>query len=540
MTNQTLRRANYFTDPEARKYLLTCWIKTESNYGTGGKARWSATLDGDTKLAAEIEPTDGVWRYHHWRFDLPATNSAKELVLELTGVSGAAVLVDGIRFSPVKCDYLRNYYEKLHLELSDIEKLGGATVRSREAEDGSFSCEVMPEDRPLKLLANYQARQSGNFNPAAPNHSLSIYSCGWSNYQRFNSGELDGASWESDDMTRWTTAEAALVHTAGQENWILYKGAPAATRYAIAVSAKGEEIQHRLGLRWSDGSTLTWNPAAAKWSFTPSSGTAREWDAPARLKLDADKHAGDLDAGNVSDELRKDLAAEGLPLGEATVTAIESGQFWIINSGIILKGKAICYYLSRHGNKIWTLEAPRSWLAVVDGNRLAFLADGARIGTWEVSSALNPLVGVIATDAVSFRNFTIATDMAIELKFKNGAGQVVQEQAIGINEVIARAAFYDDRGNSEVHSLFARLTPGAEDMYKQIDNLATLDRSNYQMSGLVKDQNPNAGYFAYSRSKYEDSPLSRIVEQAGRERNWRSVTAIQPVAATVSMAASLD
>ena len=386
-------------------------------------------------------------------------------------------------------------------------------MRSREAEDGSFSCEVMPEERPLKLVANYQARQSGDFNPAAPNHSLSLYSCAWSNYQRFNSGELDGANWESDDLTRWTTAEAALVHTAGQENWILYKGAPAATRYAIAVSAQAEEIQHRLGLRWSDGSTLTWNPAAAKWSFTPSSGMAREWDAPARQKLDADRHAGDLDAGNVSDELRKDLAAEGLPLAQATVTAIESGQFWIVNSGIILKSKAICYYLHRHGNEIWTLEAPRSWLAIVDGNRLAFFADGARIGSWEVSSALNPVVGVIATDAVSFRNFTIATDMAIELKFENGAGQVVQEQAIGTNEVLARAAFYDDRGNSDVQSLFARLTPGAEDMYKQIDNLATLERSNYQMSGLVKDQNPSAGDFAYSRSKYEDSPLSRIVEQ---------------------------
>ncbi|MBO1350063.1 MAG: hypothetical protein EBE86_023010 [Hormoscilla sp. GUM202] len=330
---------------------------------------------------------------------MPATNSAKELVLELTGVSGAAVLVDGIRFSPLKCDYLRNYYDRLHLELTDIEKLGGATVRSREVEDGSFSCEVMPEERPLRLLATYQARQSGDFNPAAPNHSLSLYSCGWSKYQRFNSGELDGANWESNDLTQWTTTEAALVHTAGQEKWILYKGAPAATRYAIAVSAQAEEIQHRLGLRWSDGSTLTWNPAAAKWSFTPFSGTAREWNAPARLKLNADKHAGDLDAGNVSDELRKDLAAEGLPLGEATVTAIESGQFRTIDSGIILKGKAICYYPNRHGNEIWTLEAPRSWLAI-----------------------------------------TIATDMAIELKFKNGTGRVVRERAISTNEVLARAA----------------------------------------------------------------------------------------------------
>ncbi|MBO1350249.1 MAG: hypothetical protein EBE86_024030 [Hormoscilla sp. GUM202] len=30
LTNQTLRRANSFRDPEARKYLLTCWIKTEA------------------------------------------------------------------------------------------------------------------------------------------------------------------------------------------------------------------------------------------------------------------------------------------------------------------------------------------------------------------------------------------------------------------------------------------------------------------------------------------------------------------------------
>ncbi|UII33638.1 DUF6443 domain-containing protein [Fulvivirga ulvae] len=108
-------------------------------------------------------------------------------------------------------------------------------------------------------------------------------------------------------------------------------------------------------------------------------------------------------------------------------------------------------------------------------------------------------------------NVVVYADPIESSTYLDAAGKVLQEQSKETdNTLMVGEILYDDLGRGDVSTKTTRVTG---DFGYRTNFVTSYNRGNGYMQGEVKDLN-NDGYYPYSATRYEASPLGRVLEQS--------------------------
>jgi RHS repeat-associated protein len=161
---------------------------------------------------------------------------------------------------------------------------------------------------------------------------------------------------------------------------------------------------------------------------------------------------------------------------------------------------------------------PRDVLLRVDGRAVQAWVDGrllfARLAPEPVDAAS---IAVVAGGRLALAGVAVARDPMARLAYHDEAGQEIQVQRLDGDALHVAATLPDALGRPAVRTRLARLD-GAAPGYRP--GFAALDWSTGVLSGELAAVFPEDEGFPYWRTRYEDSPLGRTVEEGapGRAR----------------------
>ncbi len=502
---ETLAASTEIASPDGRIFALSYWYKTRAL----DAGRWTILANGTEVAARIVDNTEGTWRFSHLLAKLPLGLSPVSVEVRLTPADGVDLLINDIRFSPGVSECEATIYNRLSLQPVARVEASGATTRSLYGGFGLPALEVAPGEAVTAVHGRYLSRLSngGVFDQSAPNATLLMQPQSWSFYQSFRIGEEWRDGWVSASPEDWTAREGKLHHS-GAAGTIHFERQPEARFYgaAVQVGAPGP-FAGPVGFVFGNDLSLTWDPIRAAWSFgavfqPPRSALNVSW---------ADYHES-FDAGRLPETLPQIFGATGLPLASnSVVTKLIEQSAWTVADPA-----GTVYYLVRDPGapeRICVVLAPRSLVLTIRGAEIILFADGGHAFSTEHDSPVSGHIGLMASGEFDFTNVAFFTDPQSEWNYQDGAARNVQFQVADEDGFIASATIYDAAGRAAIATLPARLAPAPNKLGAYEPGVATFDWTTLTMSGLVVSQHPEAGGYPYTRTRYEDSPLAREVQQ---------------------------
>lgn len=503
--SSALAATTVIPSPEGRIFVLSYWSKTS----TPNAGRWTISADGVELAVRSVDNTEGTWQFSHLFAKLPLGSSPVSVEVRLTAAAAANLLIDDIRFSPGVSECEATIYNRLSLQPVAKVQANGATTRNLYDGFGLPALEVAPGEAVTAVHGRYLSRLSngGVFHQSAPNATLLIHPQSWGFYQSFSIGEKWRDGWVSLSPADWTAREGKLHHS-GAASTIHFERQPAARYYGAAVQMRATgPFAGPVGFVFGNGLSLTWDPTRAAWSFgavfqPPRSALNVSW---------ADYHEP-LDAGRLPQAFPGIFGATGLPLASASVvTKLIEQSAWTVADPA-----GTVYYLVRDPaapERICVVLAPRSLVLTIRGAEILLFADGSHAFSTKHDSPVSGHVGLKASGELDFTNVAFFTDPQSEWNYQDGAGRNVQFQVADENAFTASATIYDAAGRPAIATLPVRLTPAPNKLGAYEPGVATFNWTSFTISGLVVSQHPDAGGYPYTRTRYEDSPLAREVQQ---------------------------
>jgi large repetitive protein len=523
--------------PSGLKMLFTSWVKTSAGLGAG--AAWTLTA-GAQIVTLPVVDTGGAWQQIYAVLDLPASAGAQAVTLAFENRADLTVRIGSVCWAPVLAQVDARQIDPIALRPVAAASRAGAVARTLYDDLGAVVTQIRANEAPIAITARYQSRQgnAGLFAAADPNAVLAIRPHSWAFHQRFDLGDAWRTGW-TGDFARWTPGNGALVHQAGATDQLRYGGVPAGERFGLQVRARPVGLlAGALGVVIGDALSITWSPVDAAWRLRDA-GVDRLIAPRTLLAIAYAGHAATLDAGQLPADLPGLFEAEhGYPLAaDSGVTVVTAQVAWRIADG----RSALVYYLVRSAvdpSTIVVTLAPRLWTVLVDGDRLAMFADGGRVlGYRRAAGPITGAPGILASDAVGFDDLALFAGQRVELDFQDATGQLRQQQVLDRDGVIATATIVDALGRAAITSQSAVLAPADDAWLTYAPDLAMLDWQTLTMTGTVADQNPDSGRFAYARSRFESSPLGRLVE-LGLPGDDFAITGASPHTALIKYALS--
>lgn len=498
----------------AETYLVSCWVKTLPDFSSPDPNARLEAQAGSTTAGMEIPGTAGEWQFIHIVIAVPAESA---VVISLSNTSGKTVLVDSIRFAPVVGAFSGRAFDQRTRLPFDTCKETGSVQRVRLGSGEKQFAEV-DSDALVKVRYDFfsTAGNDRRFSQNAPGESWSILPQSWGVIQSFTLGEQWANGWTVAEPDRWTTRGGRLHHLRSDRDQITFDNVPAgASDFGISVRAHYASLpQVDMGLVVDGRIELRWSMAKCRWTLHDT--VARTFfDGPLRTlaSLSESSYAAALDAKTLPPELLQSFAIAGLPLSSmSTVVVRLRGQRWAVVDG---SGGPVYEVVLDSDEPAWlrVVTQPRTWTLLILGSRVVVLADGGRVMSVDLLTPITGSPGLEAAGDVSFDNVAIFSGPRISLSIQDALGRAVESQINEGNTQVVAANFYDQLGRMVLETRRARLEREGDQIFRPVPNLAQLDWSTLILSGVVADANPDAGGFAYSRTRFESSPLGRIVER---------------------------
>jgi len=308
--------------------------------------------------------------------------------------------------------------------------------------------------------------------------------------------------------------EATVPYLAGQDE---LPPTPSSPNRTITLQPRGQTLYERFAdgdgwkSRWHSEAPDQWSAAGGRLLHTASAtGSIELVDPPLAPPFFL----------SVEVEAQGPVTAEtGLSLGSTTIGWDPATKHWRLRDGS--GGSAEAPFESGSPEGRWVL-------AVTDA-ALLFLVDGRVAFATLPASLPAGAPQVFAGSEISFTEVVAGGDPLIGASFFDGATRPRQGHSLESAETTLTATIYDDLGRPAVKTKPATLAPTATQpllSYRQ-DFVTGLDWSSGTMSGALADALPEDEGYPYSRTRFEDSPLSRAVE-AGSPGKELAITASPP------------
>lgn len=534
--NSPLTHVLSITETVGRQYVLSCWVKTESGFGNDpGTATWIITGVKGGKVSLSIPDTNNEWKYLAVLLDVVASTSAQAVLLSLINSKSKHLLVDCIRFSPANTPFQSMALDPTFLKPEGVTHANGATSRHLYNTNGKSTGLVGINEGPSQLKARFQSRMSngGQFSASSPNAALQIKPVSWAYYQSLEQGDAWKSTWQpvpgvtttvNTISTAWKKTDGWLSHTDGTSDSLVFSNFPTSgpgstqstVDYGMNIRVKADGVQTgKCGLVFADNYVLAWSPTTCCWTLSDSLAKTVSVTGTIRSLIDISlsSYATDLNAGTLPSELPNVFAHAGLPLDpSATVVCAAANRQWSITNS----SATFTYYLvvsPTDPSQISVTLFNNQWTLLVRGKQIAFFVDGGQVLSYKNETDFSKSMAIYATNALSVKNLSAFADGAVQISCLNAEGKVIQEQVLTDDGLVGRQTFYDNLGRCIIKTQCALLSPTSGKWGKYQTNLATLNKSTYYVSGLVKDQNTHSGNYPYSRKVFEASPLGRVKQR---------------------------
>lgn len=160
------------------------------------------------------------------------------------------------------------------------------------------------------------------------------------------------------------------------------------------------------------------------------------------------------------------------------------------------------------------------WLVFLRDNVLLFFANGKKIFAVSVSKKITGTPSFFVADAVAFSRIVFSEDVQLALSYLDGTGKTRQSQALSQGNSLINAIIYDYLGRGAVTTKVALLPPTSSchllsyrsNFVESLDwdtGIMTGDVSTYYSS---EGPGSNDQGYPYARTRYDHSPLNRVVE----------------------------
>ena len=504
-----------FTPARAQAYAFSAWVKVPEGYDPAqGEARFVVAVGDQQPVSVPFPAAAGDWVYVEQRIDVRKAGESVTITTENANAR-CAVRVDDLRFSPWGCLWTGLVYgDRFGYPTARLEA-NGVTSRTVYDAFGEPVFTTNAADRLGEITARYFSRSGnqGAFSVADPNHRLTIRPGEAGELSTFSRGGEWRRRWRPDPDGAWEVRDGRLcsAENAGEASLTLARdGSELGAGYVVAAAVEPlAALTRPVGVRVGSDLTILWDPQAAEWRCVDGAGNTLASVDPVRFTLPADCGPG-LDAGTVSDEVRRRFAEADHPLGaDACAVPLTGLGGWEIAAG----GGALRYFVKRKESELAAYRLGKAWTLQVQATAVLFWVDGQLIFSLSRPVSLQEPPRLFFGDRVALAYLASGLAPATTLVFEDAAGNSIQEQALEAGRASVLQRLTDSLGREAVVTKAAWVGPAAgRRLLDYVQDFARLDWTSGVMSGLVSEAYPEDGGFPYSRECYEASPLGRVIE----------------------------
>jgi len=516
--NAILQRTLNIKNTRARKYVLSCWVKTEPGFKSGiDLASLEVTWPAGGKASTPIPDGNNQWEYVYLLMDLPTSAANQPISVSIINAGSVPYSVDAVRFSPIPADFEGLSYNQELLTVDSTIHGNGRTERTIGEQSKRLVAKSSNNNAVDVIKQIHLSRQAGSatFSDSFPNSELVVQPRTWGCYQNFFHNQIASSGWTSTEMADWSvSSKGGLINKGGSQSTIEFgnyqKTESGFGFHCQVVPTKA--LSKSFTFQLNKDINLSWSPATGAWTFEDrSSGSKIESGARSILSVSFSEFAVKLNTEAIPSQSLVQLFCDaGLPLSPAGKTSCQQDNLqWQIEDSNL----GLVYYLAAQGtSSIAVCVCPADCTVLVQGTTISFFSEGGKIISASIKRPTNPTIAFSAYDQIAFNNVILFSDPQIQLNYQDGSGRTRQEQVNDLDQWIMRGNVFDDIGRKIIHSQTAVITPSTDAWGDYDAALLSLNRQNWAMSGKVATANPESGDYPYWRTRFEDSPLARQVE----------------------------
>ncbi len=432
------------------RYLLSGFVKSVDGASVNLSLQVGKSAAATTTCTAAAE-----WQYVFVVADADAAGG-KPLKSTVTNAGAGTLLVDDLWMSPLTAGTTAIVYNSLMMPTARVGRNGATSRTFYDAHLRPFA-HAEPDEQMTTVggvgyAANSRSALTGGYNT-----KLALTADDGGPFDDFRDGDGWQTRWASDDTSAWRISEQVLTHQGKH-------------RHTLTLNATAAYANYAVHLQVSQGAAAT--PASGSFGVTIGDSLTAQWNAT-KLRWEL------LDGkGALLDQLP--TADQHPPLLPCNLLVLATGH----SAHVFVNQQLTLAYV-----------APSSQAAIQGSLGLFTDADG--LGFAQVLVFLTPRA---------------------QLTFLDGCRRSIQGQQLADNAIIVGQSFYDERGRPGIHTKPARYEQtfwGYQDGFAaapdpdQAWRMPACDLVSYYDGS---NGNADDGGYPYTRSRLENSVLSRILE----------------------------
>ncbi len=432
-----------------KRYLLSCFIKTPSD---GNNINATVTLQAGTNANAA---TKNVTVTSDWQYIFVYANTADSGSLTLNTAitaTGGDLLVDDVLISPVESLFSALVYD-------------GSLMRpvARLANNGQtqqifydYLLRALGQSGPNNQMTNYGAHHYTssdlNLEQGRLNSQITLSATEGGPFDDFRDPNWQ-RNWHSDTPEYWSVTHKILKHSGTEENSVTLKNSDVFSNIAVhvQVTQSGTSASGTFGISIGDSLNVQWNSSKNQWQL-----------------------------------LINGAVVQQAPPANGTSAVVPTDLL------LIAYEHNVVFFVDQQQTLAHAL--PLSEPAIKGALQLFTAADG--LGFSQVLTYCSPSAAIAYSD---------------------GTGRSVQTQQLLDNSIIVNGTFYDALGRATINTKPAIYETTAWGYQPNFAHEPTAS-NNWQMSGYINDyyngsnRKSNDEGYPYSRARYENSSLNRVLE----------------------------
>jgi RHS repeat-associated protein len=424
------------------------------------------------------------------------------------GNTASDVMVDSLRFSPLQSLFAA---VSINPKTNMVDAALGANGEIRRKFVDGFQQVIATtgfSGETTSIATNYFSRTGNNnhFSVTDPNSKIKVLSAGGGPALSFTKGNEWAQYWAAGSGSVWQAQGGVLklgsFQTRGE---LAYKGAMTNQYGVLANVLPQEAISQPLGIQVGTMFTVQWQPSGGQWELLDASGAVLQQKKIYQFTV---QDTGANGTASLAASIEPQLLRRGVSIGtkskglSATANGLYDANthqyFAVQNNGSVTDGSGM-------GNQ---------WSLLVNENSLFFFVDGTLVFNYVSAAVINGGATLFAGNAIALSYLLTSFNNQITFTCINETGIDLQSQLLDNTRLTVIENVYDNTGRVIANTKPAFVTAAQTPLFQYIANFADYNPADGSMTGLVADFYPEDGGYPYFGTKYEASPLGRLVEQS--------------------------
>src|SRR5690606_8314046 len=284
---------------------------------------------------------------------------------------------------------------------------------------------------------------------------------------------------------------------------LTYKGGMTNGYGVLTQVTPTQTVTQPMGIQIGSMFTVQWQPSTAQWELLDASGTVLQQKKLYQFKL-TNTIPGNEDM--LAGMMRPALLRRGSDISS------DNDSLRGTASGIYDADYQQHFALQTNGTETEVSGIGNQWSLLVNENSLFFFVDGTLVFNYVSSATINGVATLFAGNTIALDCLLTFFDNQITFTSINGAGNDLQSQLLDNTRLTVVENIYDSLGRIIAYTKPVFITAAQAPLFQYIEDFVKYNPTDGSMAGLVAEFYPDDGGYPYFGTRYESSPLGRVVE----------------------------